>query len=71
MIQYLEWAKVQLKRQPSIYDWQQMNIAEMAERALAICKETRSSQRPLTYADAFYHLEKMAQMMLDKYPPRG
>jgi hypothetical protein len=69
MIQYRDWAEAQLKRQPSVYDWA-MNLEEMADRALAICKVARDSKRPLIYIEAVYNLEKMAKVIKQKYPHR-
>ena len=71
MIHYYDWAKGQLSphHKSSVYDWQQMNLAEMAERALAICEMAKdgTSDGPIL---AFLCLEKMAQAMKEKYPHR-
>lgn len=73
MIQYLDWAKGQLRRIPSVDDWQNMRLAEMAERALAICEVAKDGTVDGPQS-AFYHLEKMAKAIKEKYPhpkPRG
>ena len=71
MIQYMEWAKTQLEgdHDPSIYDWQNMPLAEMSERALAICEAAKdgTTEAPI---NAFYCLEKMALAMKERYPRR-
>lgn len=71
MYEYFDWAKGQLDptRQSSIYDWQGMSLAEMSNRALAICEVAKdgTSDTPIL---AFECLEKMALAIKEKYPWR-
>jgi hypothetical protein len=68
-VEYMEWAKAQLEGSPSVYDWQNMPLAEMSERALAICEAAKdgTTEAPI---NAFYCLEKMALAMKERYPRR-
>lgn len=68
MIEYYDWARGQLdsNHKPSVYDWSNMNMDEMAKRALAICTLAKdgTSDTPLV---AFECLEKMAQAINERY----
>lgn len=81
MIQYMSWAKAQIDnwknfKNPSIYDWFNMPLSELSNRALAICavaKNSNSSQWN-DYKPAVMILEKMAKALKEKYPakkPKG
>lgn len=76
MNEYRNWAKRLLTEEhvPSIYDWQNMTVSEMADRALALCAEARDAPAanrgdsiPVIYA--FQCLEAMAKAMKLRYPP--
>jgi hypothetical protein len=77
MREYLNWAKTQLSsdHEPSAYDWDNMPMSEMAERALAICTAAREAPSA-EYGDylpiifAFQSLEKMAEAIKYRYEPR-
>ena len=78
MIEYLNWAKAQLSsdHEPSVYDWENMSMAEMSERALAICAAARATPYAGAFPliCAFRYLEKMAEAIAKRYDyprPRG
>jgi hypothetical protein len=78
MIEYRDWAKAQLnpEHNPSLYDWQGMPLAEMANRALAICKEARDAPlskygHSISVVYAFQSLEAMAKAIKEQYPRRS
>ncbi len=70
--QYKNWAERQIHKDhiPSIYDWQNMTLAEMAERALAICAAVEDREDMVYGIYAFQCLEAMAKQLKEKYPPR-
>jgi hypothetical protein len=77
MIEYRSWAKGQLSEDhvASLYDWQNMPLSEMANRALAICAEAREPDGhqnvTLKVVYAFQCLEAMAKAIKEQYPRRS
>lgn len=71
--QYESWAESKIKgsENPSVYDWQGMTLAEASARALAICKSAREGNSSnVGLVLAFFELEKFAEYINEKFPPR-
>jgi len=68
---YKDWAKNQLSAdyEPSVYDWHHMPLAEISERALAICKEAKELDL-VRVAYALQSLEKAMTVINQRYPWR-
>lgn len=70
--EYEKWAKSKLCsiENPSVYDWQGMTLAESSARALAICKAAREAPDNVSLILTFFELEKFAEHINEKFPPR-